>query len=88
MGKNDVNTYEIRNAIKILLEDCTKGEKIQHNRWSDHYIKKYKINNLWRYELLKGKRLIYTILGSSRGFTVAILEAFENHTEYDNRFGY
>lgn len=85
---DDPFKIEIKNAIKILFEDCLRGEKIEHDRWPDYYIKKYKIRNLWRYELLDGKRLVYTILGSTNGFTVSIIEAFVNHTEYDRRFDY
>lgn len=79
---------EIRNAIKILYENCTKGEKIEHGKWPEYYIKKYKINNLWRYELLDGKRMVYTLLGTPDGIIVSIIEAFPNHKEYDKRFGY
>ena len=88
MSEDDPFKIEIRNAMKILKENCTAGEKIEHDRWPDCYVKKYQINNLWRYELLDGKRFIYTILGSANGFTVSIIEAFANHTSYDNRFDY
>ncbi len=79
---------EINKAKKILLENCTGGDKIEHDRWPDHYTKKYKINNLWRYDLTDGKRFGYTILGSPSGFTVSIIESFSSHAEYEKRFGY
>ncbi len=79
---------ELGTAIKILFEDRGRGEKIEHDKWPKYYVDTYKIKNLWRYELLDGKRLVYTILGSNDGFIISIIEAFWNHDEYDKRFGY
>ncbi len=88
LSEDDPFKKEINKANEILLENCTSGDKIEHGRWSDYYVKKYKINNLWRYDLSDGKRFVYTILGVASGFTVSIIEAFETHAEYEKRFGY
>ncbi len=87
LSEDDPFKIEINNARKILLEDCVSGEKIEHDKWPNYYMK-YKITNLWRYELQDGKRLVYTILGSSNGFTVSIIETFVSHTKYEKRFDY
>ena len=88
LPEDDSFNKEINDSKKILLQNCTSGDKIEHDRWPDFYIKNYKINNLWRYELKDGKRFVYTILGSSSGFTVSIIESFASHAEYEKRFGY
>lgn len=87
---SEENTFkiEIKEAIKILSEDCTNGDKIEHDKWPNFYIKEYNINNLWRFDLSEGKRFVYTILGTPEGFIVSIIEVFSNHSEYDKRFGY
>ena len=85
---NDPFRTELQEAFVILLEDPTRGEKIQRNLWPEIYVQQYGINNLWRFPLREGARLVYTILGDSDGITVSILEAFTTHQEYDERFGY
>jgi len=88
LSDNDPFKMELRDAFNILKEDCTRGEKIQHNIWPEIYVNRYGINNLWRFELREGARLVYTILGGSGGLIVSILEVFSTHQEYDQRFGF
>lgn len=88
LSNTDPFKLELRNVIKILKENCTSGQKVEHAKWPDYYKQNYRINNLWRYELEGDKRLMYTIISSSGGLVVSILESFSNHTEYDKRMGY
>lgn len=85
--QNDPMKKEFLDAFKTLKEDCLRGDKIPHNRWPQIYIRKYKVNNLWRYPLRSGWRLVYTIFGQKNGFIVCVLEAF-SHQEYEKRFSY
>jgi len=50
-------------------------------------IKKYKISNLWKYDLTNGWRLIYTIESDEIRIISIILEWFD-HKNYEKRFGY
>ena len=86
---SDTNSLkkELREAFMILKEDCLSGQKIQYNRWPAAYVRKYKINNLWRYALQSSWRLIYTIIGDSDGLIVSVLEVF-SHKDYEKRFEY
>jgi len=98
-GTNEFRTYfkslsdtdplkkELREAFMVLKEDCLSGQKIQRDKWPPVYVKKYQINNLWRYALQSGWRLIYTIIGEPDGLVVSVLEVF-SHKDYEERFEY
>lgn len=52
------------------------------------YIKKYCINNLWKYDLSNGWRLLYTVTAENEVELIsAILEWF-NHKDYEKRMKY
>lgn len=51
------------------------------------YVQKYRINNLWKYDLPNGWRLVYSITGDSIEIIAILLEWF-SHKEYSKRFKY
>ena len=75
-------------ALAALKANITVGLKIQKPLWPRHYIRKYRVNNLWKLDLSREARLVYTILTERGRFTVVVLEAFLTHKEYEKRFGY
>ena len=77
----------IDKAMDSLKESPSIGNKIQNKLWPKGYVKKYGINNLWRYSLGSNWRMIYTILSNGKDITCVILEVL-THVEYDERFGY
>jgi len=77
----------INRAIDDLKINPTCGTKIQKKLWPKEYIKKYKITNLWKYDLPNGWRLIYTIEADEVKIMNVILEWF-GHKEYERRFKY
>ncbi len=79
---------EIDGALALLKEDCEHGNKIPKDRWPKCYIQNFNIQNLYRFELRDGRRLIYTIYSVSDITYCNILEYFQNHKEYEKRFGY
>ncbi|MFH0817452.1 MAG: hypothetical protein V1909_02345 [Candidatus Micrarchaeota archaeon] len=80
--------YELINrAFDDLKKDPFVGTKIQTSLWPKEYVKKYEINNLWKYNLPNGWRLIYTVKASSVEIVSIILEWFD-HKSYERRFGY
>jgi len=87
LSEQDPLKKELRNAFLILKENCMSGQKIEHDKWPTIYVKKYQINNLWRYALQSGWRFIYTIIGEPDGLIVSVLEVF-SHKDYDERFEY
>lgn len=84
----DKSLYEfINRAIDDLKQNPFIGIKIPKRLWPKEYIIKYKINNLWKYDLPNGWRLIYSIRGNSVELVAVILEWFE-HQEYERKFSY
>ena len=84
----DKKLYEFMNrAIKDLKKDPASGTKIQKRIWPKTYIQKYGINNLWKYDLPNGWRVIYTIKTDEVMILNVILEWFD-HKAYEKRFHY
>ncbi|QQG39081.1 MAG: hypothetical protein HYS32_01320 [Candidatus Woesearchaeota archaeon] len=75
-------------AIKDLKENAFCGIQIPKRLFPKEYIQKYGINNLWKYDLPNGWRLLYTITPENEVELIsAILEWF-NHKEYAKRMRY
>ena len=77
----------VNRASNDLKTKPTCGIKIPKNLWPKEYVKKYGINNLWKYDLPNGWRLIYTIETDEVKIMNIILEWF-NHKNYERRFRY
>ena len=75
-------------AINDLKENAFAGIQIPKRLFPTEYVQKYGINNLWKYDLPTGWRLIYTITPENKVELIsAILEWFD-HKEYERRFRY
>jgi Txe/YoeB family toxin of Txe-Axe toxin-antitoxin module len=77
----------ISDAINILKKDAFSGIQIPKKLIPKIYLKKYKIDNLWKLNLRKGWRLLYSVAGSKVAIISIILE-WMNHKEYEKRFNY
>lgn len=77
--------------IKKWLD--TSLEKIEKNSFSGIQIPKklipeeYKVNNLWKYNMPKGYRLIYSIENQEIQIVAIIIE-WVKHKDYEKRFKY
>jgi len=88
LPNNDPIKKAIIRAIKDLKRNAFSGIQIPKRLFPKEYVKKYEINNLWKYDLPKGWRLLYTVIGENEVQIIsAILEWFD-HKEYERRFGY
>lgn len=74
-------------AMDLLKKNPSTGNRIKTKMWPVKYIKKYDINNLYRYSLGSGWRMIYTIIGQQDRLNCIILEVLD-HRNYDKLFGY
>ncbi len=84
----DSQLYEfINRAMDDLKENPFIGIKVPAKLWPKEYIAKYRINNLWKYDLPNGWRLIYFIRGDEVEIVSIIIEWF-GHKKYERRFGY
>jgi hypothetical protein len=74
-----------------VFDDISKnpycGIFISKRRIPKYYIQKYGIENLWKYDLPKGWRLLYSISGGEVWIIALILE-WLTHPQYERRFGY
>ena len=77
----------LERATNDLKENPFCGIKIPKNLWPNEYVKKYSIDNLWKYDLPNAWRLIYTISKDQVKILAIILEWFD-HKDYEIRFGY
>lgn len=75
-------------AIKDLKENAFSGIQIPKRLIPKEYVQKYEINNLWKYDLPRGWRLLYTIAPNNEVELIsAILEWFD-HKDYEKKFKY
>jgi len=77
---------QLEEAFKELKKDTGCGIKIPAKLWPKEYTR-LGITNLWKYDMLDGWRLIYTLTGDKIEVMAIILEWFD-HKEYAKRFGY
>ena len=60
LKKSDKRLYkEIANALKTIKQNAFFGRNIKKKLIPKHLIQKYKIDNLWVYNLRKDWRLLY-----------------------------
>lgn len=78
----------VDSALDKLKQNMMVGEKIQHPQWPPYYVKRYGVSSLWKYNMSRSARLVYTLLSVNGRWTVLVLEMFLTHKEYEKRFGY
>lgn len=77
----------LQRAIDDLKENPFAGIKIPKKLWPKEYVRKYKITNLWKYNLPDGWRITYTLKTNEIEIISILLEWF-THKEYEKRFKY
>ena len=74
-------------AFRDLEANAFCGIQIQRRLIPKYYLKKHDVKNLWKYDLPKGWRLLYSVRGDESTVISVILEWLP-HKEYERRFGY
>jgi len=77
----------IQRAIEDLKAYPLSGIRIPSKLWPKEYIKKYKIDNLRKYDLPNGWRLLYTLRGNELEIISVLIEWF-SHKDYERKFKY
>ena len=77
----------ISRAIDDLEINAFCGIQIPKKIIPKVYIDKYKIDNLWKYDLPKGWRLLYSV-ANGEILIVSIIIEWMDHKEYERRFKY
>lgn len=85
---NDPVKKGIKKAVKELRKNAFAGTQIPKKLFPKKYVQEHNINNLWKYNLPQGWRLLYTITAKDEiEILTAILEWF-NHKDYEKRMKY
>jgi len=84
---DEIKIY-LKRAIKDIMQNAYCGRPLPKRLFPKEYIQKYKINNLWKYDLPDGWRLLYTITTPNKVEILAIILEWFNHKEYERRFNY
>ena len=88
LKENDPIKKSIIRAIHDLRQNAFSGIQVPKRLIPKVYIQKYGINNLWKYDLPKGWRLLYTVTADNEVELIsAILEWFD-HKNYEKRLKY
>ena len=88
LPEDDFVKKSIIRAIRDLRQNAFAGIQVPKRLIPKEYIRKYGINNLWKYDLPRGWRLLYTITSENEVELIsAILEWFD-HKDYERKFRY
>lgn len=88
LKKEDPGLYKfIERAIEDLKKNPFCGTSVPKRLIPKIYIRKYGINNCWKYDLPGAWRLLYSVAGD-RVRIVSIILEWMSHKSYERRFGY
>lgn len=88
LEENDPIKKGIKKAIQDLKQDAFSGLQIPKKLFPKDYLKKFGVLNLWKYNLPKAWRLIYTLNTENEvELITAILDWFD-HKSYEKKFKY
>ena len=77
----------IDQALDNIEENAFCGIQIPKKLIPKEYAQKYEVTNLWKYDLPRGWRLIYSIARDEVVVVSLVLEWFD-HKSYERRFNY
>ena len=88
LPEDDFVKKSIIKAVKDLKNNAFAGIHVPKRLIPNEYIHKWGIKNLWKYDMPRGWRLLYTVTSDNEVELIsAILEWFD-HKEYERRFKY
>ena len=86
LEKSDPRLYkEIEKAITDICQNSFCGRNVKKKLIPKKLIEKYKINNLWIYNLRRDWRLWYSI-GRDEIELIAVVLDWMNHKDYERLF--
>lgn len=84
----DQRLYEwLNRAFDDLAKNAFCGVQIPKKQIPKHYLKKYEIDNLWKYNLPDAWRMLYSV-ARDEIVVVSIILEWLPHKEYERRFDY
>jgi|SRR3972149_2377738 len=76
---------EIEAALNAIKQNAFFGRNVKKNLIPKELIQKYRIDNLWIYNLRKDWRLLYTITNNEVEVLAIVLD-WMNHKDYERLF--
>lgn len=73
-------------AIRDLQEDAFAGRNVKKNLIPKSIIQKYKVDNLWIYNLPDSWRMIYSLTPSTEIKIIAVILDWMDHKDYERLF--
>lgn len=77
----------INRALDDIEEDAFCATQVPKKLIPKVYIEKYGIDNLWKYDLPSGWRLLYSV-ANGEVLVIAIIIEWMSHKEYERKFKY
>ena len=77
----------INRALDDIEENAFCAIQVPKKLIPKEYIQKYGIDNLWKYDLPKGWRLLYSV-ANGEVIVISIIIEWMTHKEYERRFKY
>ena len=74
-------------SFRVLSDNPLSGKQIRHSLIPKSYLRKFGIDNLWKYDLPHGWRLVYSLASMNEDNLCLIVEWF-SHKQYERRFKY
>ncbi|MFT7615922.1 MAG: Txe/YoeB family toxin of Txe-Axe toxin-antitoxin module [Candidatus Woesearchaeota archaeon] len=88
LQKADPLRKSLQKAVMNLKQDAFCGIQVPKRLIPKEYVRKYQLNNLWKYNLVSGWRLLYTVTAENEiDLTTAIIDWF-THTHYERKMNY
>ncbi len=88
LSENSPLRKNMLRAIRDIKENAFVGAQLTKDLIPKEYVQKYKITNLWKYDLPDGWRLVYSITTPSKIEIISVILEWFNHKEYERRFHY
>ncbi len=83
---NDPIKKALIKALGDIKQNCYCGRNVKKKLIPKKLIDKYKINNLWIYNLPSAWRLLYSLTTSGEIELIAIVLNWMNHKDYERLF--
>lgn len=91
LEKGNASEVDLFNSINKAMDEIERdafcGIQIPKRLIPKEYREKYYIANLWKYDLPKGWRLVYSIFNDEIVIISLVIEWFD-HKDYERRFKY
>jgi len=78
----------LTNKIELLKSNIHYGQPIAKDRIPKAYIDKYEIKNLFRVELPRYWRMLYTLTNEDEVVILVFVLDIKDHLAYNKKFGY